>query len=143
MTTPTDAQLAAIAAAFDTFARRFKMAEALSTEQPLNEVDKQTLFYVAAHPDCGPTDVARFLSVPATTLTSVADRLVKKNLLERGRAEADRRAVSLRLTDSGKLQFESLMAAHQNMYRRLLQPLSPADQNELIRLITTIAQSEQ
>ena len=142
MSTPTDAQLAAIAAAFDTFARRFKMAEALSTELPLNEVDKQTLLYIAQHPDCGPTDVARFLAVPATTLTSVADRLVKKKLLERGRAEGDRRAVGLRLSDSGKAQVAALNCAYQEMYRQLLEPLLTAEQNELIRLVTKIAQSE-
>lgn len=142
MTTPTDAQLSAIAAAFDTFARRFKMAEALCTDTPLNEVDKQTLLYVADHADCGPTDVARFLGVPATTLTSVADRLVKKKLLERGRAEGDRRAVTLRLTDGGQVQVQGLLGAYQDMYRRLLQPLAPAEQDQFIHLLAKIAQSE-
>jgi DNA-binding MarR family transcriptional regulator len=142
MTTPTDAQLAAIASTMEAFARRFKMADAMSMEHPLNEIDKQTLFYVNDHPDCGPTDVARFLSVPATTLTSVADRLVKKKLLERGRAETDRRAVALRLSDSGKVQVKALTDSYQDMYRALLAPLSPDDRDTLIRLLTNIVQTE-
>jgi DNA-binding MarR family transcriptional regulator len=143
MTTPTDAQLAAIASAMEAFARRFKMADAMSMEHPLNEIDKQTLFYVGSHPDCGPTDVARFLSVPATTLTSVADRLVKRKLLERGRAEADRRAVALRLSDSGEAQVKAFNDCYQDMYRALLAPLSPDDRNTLIRIMTTIVQNEK
>lgn len=142
MTTPTDAQLSAIAAAFDTFSRRFKMAGSMATDPPLNEVDKQMLYYVAEHHDCSPTDVARFLSVPATTLTSVADRLVKKKLLERHRAETDRRAVVLHLTDSGKQLVDTLMAAYMDMYRTLLEPLAPTEQDEFIRIITKIAQNE-
>jgi DNA-binding MarR family transcriptional regulator len=97
MTTPTDDQLAKLGAAFDTFARRYKLADALSSEKPLNELDKQTLLYVAEHPEYGPTDVARFLAVPSTTISSATDRLFKRGLLERHRLEGDRRAVALRL----------------------------------------------
>lgn len=142
MTTPTDAQLSAIAVAFETFARRFKMAEALSAGQQLNEVDKQTLFYVAEHPGCGPTDVARFLGVPATTLTSVADRLVRKKFLERARAEVDRRAVALSVSDSGTRQVDALKAAHHDMYRSLLEPLSRVEQDRLVEIMTKIAQHQ-
>src|SRR3546814_9216032 len=66
---PTDHQLAMLGAAFDAFSRRYKLAEALSSDKPLNELDKQTLLYVADHPACGPSDVARFLGVANTTIS--------------------------------------------------------------------------
>jgi len=99
MTKPTDSQLATLGAAFETFTRRYKLAEAISAEKPLNEIDKQTLFYVAQHPACGPSDVARFLGTANTTISSATDRMVKRGYLKRERVEDDRRAVALRLSD--------------------------------------------
>ena len=141
-TKPTDDQLAALGAAFETFARRYKVADALRAEQPLNEIDRQTLMYVADHPDCGPSDVARFLGVPNTTLTSAADRLAKRKLLDRQRVEGDRRAVALRLSEEGKARVAAFMAAHREMYRSLLGPLTVSERNELIRLMTKIVKND-
>jgi len=137
MTKPTDDQLAALGAAFETFARRYKLADALRAEQ-LNEIDRQTLFYVSDHPECGPSDIARFLGVPNTTLTSATDRLVKRRLLERQRVEGDRRAVALRLSEEGKARVNALMSAQRGMYRSFLEPLSVSERNDLIRLMTKI-----
>lgn len=142
MTKPSDAQLAALGAALDAFARRYKVAESLSGELPLNEVDKQVLLLVAEHSDCGPTDAARLLNVATTTLTSAADRLEKKGLLERVRLASDRRAVALRLSEAGRVRVDAFLDMHRNMYRKLLAPLSSDERNELIRLMTKVAQNE-
>lgn len=138
MTTPTDDQLAKLGAAFDTFARRYKLADALGTETQLNELDKQALLFVADHPGCGPTDIARFLAVPNTTISSSTDRLVKRGLLERHRPEGDRRAVALRLSAEGKARADAIATVHRELYRRMLEPLSPAERKSFIRLITKI-----
>lgn len=142
MTTPTDAQLAALGAAFDAFARRFKLAEACGGEQPLNEIDKQTLFYVASHGDCGPTDIARYLNVAGTTLTSATDRLVKRGLLARERVAGDRRAVALRLTEAGQAKVRDLEATYHQMYRQFLDPLTPSEQDTLIQILTKVVQND-
>jgi DNA-binding MarR family transcriptional regulator len=42
-------------------------------------------------------DVARYLCVAMTTMSSAVDRLVKKALVERRRPEDNRRAVALRI----------------------------------------------
>ena len=139
---PTDDQLATLGAAFDAFARRYKLADALGSEKPLNELDKQTLLYVAEHPDCGPTDVARFLGVPNTTISSSTDRLVKRGLIERHRPEADRRAVALRLSGAGKARAEGFAAAHLELYRRMLAPLSADERTRFIAMITKIVSHE-
>lgn len=138
MTKPTDEQLATLGAAFDTFARRYKLADALRIDKPLNEVDKQTLLYVGEHPGCGPTDVARFLGVANTTISSATDRLVKRGLLERERAEDDRRAVALRLSAEGEAYVGAQVQAHQDMYRLMLERLSPAERDHFIAMITKI-----
>ena len=139
---PTDDQPATLGAAFDAFARRYKLADALGSDKPLNELDKQTLLYVAEHPECGPTDVARFLGVPNTTISSSTDRLVKRGLIERHRPEADRRAVALRLSPAGKARADGFAAAHLELYRRMLAPLSADERTQFIAMITKIVSHE-
>ncbi|TCK30622.1 DNA-binding MarR family transcriptional regulator [Ancylobacter aquaticus] len=142
MTIPTDDELATLGAAFETFARRYKLADALGPEKPLNELDKQTLLYIAEHPRCGPTDVARFLAVANTTISSATDRLVKQGLLGRHRPEGDRRAVALQLTADGEARARAYIAAHYELYRRMLGPLSPTERTSFIALITKIVHHE-
>ena len=142
MTMPTDEDLAALGEALDLFTRRYKLAEALGPEKPLNEVDKQVLFYVAKHPGCGPTDAARFIGVANTTISSATDRLAKRDLLERHRPEADRRSVALRLTDDGRRRVDTLSATYGELHRRLLEPLSAVERRQLIAMMTKIISSD-
>lgn len=142
MTRPTDDQLAALGAAFDVFTRRYKLAEALGPVKPLNEVDKQLLFYVARNAGCGPTDVARFLGVANTTISSATDRLVKGGLLERERPEQDRRAVALRLTAQGRARVATLQEAYRDLSLRMLGPLTGPERSRFIELIEKITHNE-
>lgn len=138
MTMPTDEELAALGESLDLFTRRYKLAEALGPEKPLNELDKQVLFYVAKQPDCGPTDVARFLGVANTTVSSATDRLAKRNLIERHRPETDRRAVALRLTPSGQQRVDTMSAMYGQLSRRMLEPLSVVERRQLLATMAKI-----
>lgn len=142
MTKPTDDQLATLGSAFETFTRRYKLAEAISAEKPLNELDKQTLFYVAQHAACGPSDVARFLGTPNTTISSATDRLVKRGFLKRARVEKDRRAVALELTDEGQSYVMAQRKMYRDMYRLMLDRLLPEERDQFIAMITKIVYNE-
>jgi DNA-binding MarR family transcriptional regulator len=142
MNDPTDEQMTKIGAAFDAFTRRHKLADAGGAERPLNELDKQVLLFVGDNPGCGPSDVARFLAVPNTTISSATDRLVKRGLLDRDRIEKDRRAISLRLSKDGEETAVALRQVHQDLYRMMLQRLSPAEREQFIKIITKIVYSE-
>lgn len=141
MTTPTDQQIAALSAALDTFARRFKLADT-GLEKPLTELDKQVLFYVKKHPSCGPSDVARFLGVAMTTISSATDRLAKRGLLERHRPEGDRRAVALQLSTSGEDYVALQERMYNDMFRMMLERLSPSERESFIAMMSKIAKSE-
>lgn len=138
MTSPTDHQLSTLGAAFERFTRRYKLAEAMSAEKPLNELDKQTMLYVADHPGCGPSDVARFLGTANTTISSATDRLVKRGLLARSRVEENRRAVALKLSGQGEAYVAAQRKLHRELYRVMLAPLSPAERDQFIAMITKI-----
>lgn len=139
---PTDDELAALGAGFELFTRRYKLAEALGPEKPLNELDKQVLLFVARQPGCGPSDVARFLGVANTTISSASDRLVKRDLLARERPEADRRAVALRLTPAGQARVDALSAMYNDLHRRMLDPLTAAERRQLIAMLQKVISHE-
>jgi DNA-binding MarR family transcriptional regulator len=138
MTMPTDEELAALGEAFDLFTRRYKLAEALAPEKPLNELDKQVLFHVAKHPSCGPTDAARFIGVANTTISSATDRLAKRDLLERRRTDVDRRSVALCLTAAGQQRVDAMSAMYGELHQRMLEPLSVSERRQLIAMMAKI-----
>lgn len=142
MNEPTDEQMTKVGAAFDAFTRRHKLADGGGSERPLNELDKQVLLFAAGNPGCGPSDVARFLAVPSTTISSATDRLAKRGLLERERIEGDRRAISLRLSAAGETTVTALRQVHQNLYRMMLRRLSPDEREQFIAIITKIVYNE-
>lgn len=142
MSEPTHEQMIKAGAAFDAFTRRHKLADVSGPERSLNELDKQVLLFVDDNPGCGPSDVARFLSVPSTTISSATDRLVKRALLDRDRIEGDRRAISLRLSGQGETAVAALREVHQRLLRMMLQRLSERERDQFIALITKIVYND-
>jgi DNA-binding MarR family transcriptional regulator len=143
MTEPTREQVEQLTRAFERFTRRFKVAEAAAAaDNALNALDAQTLVFVGENPGCGMGDVARYLNVAMTTMSSAVDRLVRKALIERRRPEDDRRSVALSATETGRQAIEDHVAAYREACRLMLRSLDPREQSELIRLTEKIADSE-
>jgi DNA-binding MarR family transcriptional regulator len=143
MTEPSQAQVELLTRAFERFTRRFKVAEAAAAaDNALNALDAETLVFVGDNPDCGMGDVARYLNVALTTMSSAVDRLVRKGLIERHRHDDDRRSVALTATGKGRQAIEDHVAAYREACRVMLRALDPREQSELIRLTEKIAGSE-
>nr|WP_087573048.1 MarR family winged helix-turn-helix transcriptional regulator [Sphingomonas sp. CDS-1] len=143
MTEPTQSQVDQLTQAFGTFTRRFKVAEAAAAaENALNPLDAQTLIYVRDHPGCGLSDVARYLNVAITTMSSATTRLVRKALIERRRPAGDRRSVALSATEKGGNVVDDHIAAYRETSRWMLRALDREEREQLIRLTGKIASSE-
>ncbi|MEH2513684.1 DNA-binding MarR family transcriptional regulator [Nitrobacteraceae bacterium AZCC 1564] len=143
MTEPTKEQVEQLTRAFERFTRRFKVAEAAAAaDNALNALDAQTLVFVDDNPGCGIGDVARYLNVAMTTMSSAVDRLVKKAFVERRRPEDNRRAVALTATEKGRQVVEEQIASYREACRTMLRSLDPKEQSELIRLTEKIADHE-
>lgn len=143
MTEPSPEQVEQLTRAFERFTRRFKVAEAAAAaENALNALDAQTLVFVGENPGCGMGDVARYLNVAITTMSSAIDRLVRKMLIERRRPEDNRRSVALTATPTGRQVIEDHIAGYRDACRMMLRSLDPKEQSELIRLTEKIADHE-
>jgi DNA-binding MarR family transcriptional regulator len=143
MTEPTQEQVEQLTRAFERFTRRFKVAEAAAAAgNELNALDAQALIFVGGNSGCGTGDVARYLNVAMTTMSSAVDRLVRKSLIQRQRPKNDRRSVALTPTLKGRQAIEDQVSGYRAACRAMLSSLDPQEQVELIRLTEKIAGSE-
>jgi DNA-binding MarR family transcriptional regulator len=143
MTEPTQEQVEQLTRAFERFTRRFKVAEAAAAaDNALNALDAQALIFVGDHSGCGTGDIARYLNVAMTTMSSAVNRLVRRALIERRRPNDDRRSVALTATNKGRQAIEDQVAGYRAACRIMLRSLEPQEQVELIRLTEKIAGSE-
>jgi DNA-binding MarR family transcriptional regulator len=85
------------------------IAESLANLEPALTMPQWRVLVLANEENCNVSAVAGDLKVHMSNATRICDRLVAAGLLERRRAEYDRRHVLLVLTAAGRALFESAM----------------------------------
>lgn len=85
------------------------------------------------------SEVAEHLGVTLSAVTSLCDRLETSGWLVRQRDGADRRVVSLRLTESGKAKLAELDGQLEEMFGRYLAKLPPEDLDRLVATLERLA----
>ncbi|MCP4727574.1 MAG: MarR family transcriptional regulator [bacterium] len=83
---------------------------------------------------CKMRDISSILKIPNSTTTSIVDRMVKNEIVERSRSEEDRRVVFISLTEKGNKNWKMVLEQIINVYEYMLSLLSDEDQDELLRL---------
>lgn len=76
--------------------------------------------------------LAHELDVHPSTATRLCDRLVTKRLIDRSTAEASRREVELRLTDSGRALVMRVIERRRADLRRIARRLSPDERRSIV-----------
>ncbi|ASV88676.1 winged helix DNA-binding domain protein (plasmid) [Ochrobactrum quorumnocens] len=115
------------------------MAEAAAAaENALNALDVQALLFVSEHPECSLGDVAQNLHVALTTMSSSADRLVRREMIKRLRHEANRRSVALTITSKGQAAVTGYMDGYRDACRAMLEALDSTERVEFLRLTQKI-----
>lgn len=84
------------------------------------------------------SELADTFSIPSTTMTSIADRLVNKKYLERFRSKEDRRIVKVKLSKKGKEMFKENYNLCLESKMLILETLSKEEQQNLIILMEKI-----
>ncbi len=78
--------------------------------------------------------LAELLSLPMSTLTGIADKLVNLEYIERIRSSEDRRVVQVSPTDLGRQMINLRKNAHTSVSEELLKSLTDDEQVEFLRL---------
>ena len=97
------------------------------------------LTYITAYAPCPTGDIQRVLGVSRSTLTSLLDRLCRRQLVERQPDPQDKRVLLLKPTPAGKRLAQRMVAVGQELESQVLAQISGRDQAAFTRVMTAIA----
>lgn len=91
------------------------------------------------YPDAVLKEISKYLDLPGSTLTSIIDRLEKRNLVKRVISKKNRRSYVLELTQEGIKISDLHEACEQKLWKRVLCSLSEnSERDTLINLLDKI-----
>lgn len=111
----------------------FQLLSKAASKHKLTALQLVVLRLLHECPEIRVSELAEKLNVGNSTTSGIVDRMVKAGIVERERTIADRRAMTLTLTDKGMELWRETDATRMNMMRPLLS-LSEHDHRELNRL---------
>lgn len=116
-------------------------------EPPIPELDAlplaqlRLLWTVHHTPDATMKDFSERLSVSQSTVTQLADRLVRRGLIERHADPEDRRVVRLRTSPAGRAILGRAEADHQQTHRAVWESLTVQEQQAVIQGLEVLARA--
>jgi DNA-binding MarR family transcriptional regulator len=93
------------------------------------------LTVLQAHPGLGQSSLARALGFDKVTVLRVLRGLQARGLVTRAPAGGSRRTVAVTLTGEGASMLRQAQKPAEKAYRRLMAPLSPTQQEQLLDLL--------
>lgn len=85
-----------------------------------------------------PSILAEKAGVSRATMTGLLDGLEREGLVERVFDTADRRRVTIHLTETGQAKLDQVMPDYYQRVRRLLAPLSENERSQFVMLLNRI-----
>jgi MarR family transcriptional regulator, organic hydroperoxide resistance regulator len=122
---------------FQLYQSRFFQEKKTCSNSPLallNYNDLRVLEFLDRNGIYTMKELAETLSLPMSTLTSIANKLVKSKYIRRVRIDEDRRVVQVQPTELGRQMIELRKNAHTSVSTKLLKSLTEPEQVEFLRL---------
>jgi DNA-binding MarR family transcriptional regulator len=117
------------------------IGESLANVRPAITAPQWRVLVLASEGDCNVSAVAEDLGVHMSNATRTCDRLVAAGLLERRRAEHDRRHVLLALTAAGRQLFDEAMAHRRTRIEEAMERMSVQERTDLARSFTRLVEA--
>ena len=127
----------------DALVRAFKIDEGVTSggvKVKMNPADMHALMYITQNPKCMASKLSDFLGVAPTTVSSIIDRLVKKELITRSRTDGNRRIVQLELTEIGKKVSNAVKQEQLSHCAEMLLPLNDEERQLFAALLKKTTQ---
>lgn len=94
---------------------------------------------LAAHTELTAGVIAREISLSQPTVTSIIDRLERKELLKRERSRYDKRKVLLSITESGRASLEKAPTLLQDSFIRAFNQLEDWEQSQILSSLQRVS----
>ncbi len=120
---------------------RRAMRKAARTAEPaktLTVAQLELLSCLAEHPGSRPGELARMLRLAPNTVTTLINALMPRDLLSRTAADNDRRAVAMRLTESGERAVRDWQATNVAILSSAVGTLTAAQRRALGRAVPAL-----
>jgi len=105
----------------------------------LTAVQYAALVAIGAHPGIDATRLSRVIYFDRSTIGDVLDRIETKGWIVRRSPDSDRRTKTLTLSPAGQDVLRQVAPGIRRVQERLVAPLTAAEAQTLIRLLTRIA----
>lgn len=109
----------------------------------LNEKELYIISFLGMNKQAKMKDLASDMNVPMSTLTSVVDKLVMNEYVERYHSAEDRRVVEVRLAERGIMNYDAFMSRKRRYAEELLSKLDVEKQDSIIECLETLASKEK
>jgi len=107
----------------------------------LTSVQFAALMAIRSHPDVDATRLSTLIAFDRSTLGDVLERLEAKGWVVRQSSPTDKRVKLLRLSPEGSQLLRRALPKVRRVQERLLSPLSPKDRENMVRLLSQLAES--
>jgi len=87
-----------------------------------------------------PSKVSDLLDVPRPAISQILGRLEISGLITRERSDGDRRSLTVKITEKGRLAFTTALAHCLQSINRLMAAVDPQDLNQLDQVCTRLRQ---
>jgi len=124
--------------AIDAFRKLLYPEEWIEIDSVLNKSELFTLLQVERNGEIIMSQIADYINIPMSTATGLVERLVTKGYLERVRSESDRRTVTIRLTDKGKILTADIRNSAMHFINMITEQLTDDEEELLIKLFFRI-----
>lgn len=126
--------------AVDALLTRYLLAGADGEPRPMryNPLDYQTLKFIEKRPNSRATDISHALHLPPTTLQSALDRLLKLELIEKGKHPSDGRAKVYTLTQAGQKMRDRIHAQDRSNMDEMLSSISEKERETFLSTMEKI-----
>lgn len=126
--------------AVDALLTRYLLAGADGEPRPMryNPLDYQTLKFIENHPNSRATDISHALHLPPTSLQSALDRLIKLDLIEKGKHPSDGRAKVYQLTETGQIMRNRIHSQDRANMDEMLSSISGAEREAFLSTMEKI-----
>ena len=104
----------------------------------LTPVQYSSLQTICAQPGIDQKTLANTVGFDTSTIAGVIDRLEARGLVSRNVSPSDRRARLITPTPQGLAMLKSVVPRMRKSQERLLEPLTPAERSEFVRLMKVL-----
>lgn len=123
----------------DTTHRLFQSFFINSSQYPLSLAQMLLLKILNEKGTCSPSGIAQMMGITSGAVTSLTDRLISQELIQRERSELDRRVVMISLTPRGSKLADGIEQERMEKMVEIFSSLPEEDIEALIRIYKKLA----